>query len=1651
MGRVFEVTPSAAAGYLYADPMPRGEGHAFVIKYLDNPELARSFAAEDSLLARLSHPGLPALVARGWDAGAQRAYSVRSFVPGTALAPGRLEAARAEVFLGIALDLVAVLEHCHRHGFVHGDIAPPNALWDPTELPYARARLIDLGAAASIAGPDAVAPGTTSGLIPYCAPERLRGEPASPLTDLWALGAVLWGLRYGAHPLPGYPVSHLTDPPRAPTTPDAFTPVLRRMLAPVAKDRYPDLAAVREALRAATASMSLDASATGHHAAERRAFPYVDRGDALADAVAALSAGVEAGRAVALDAPAEGRTRWIQEVLRATPLDRAAPILLADPGTESADAVFAALISQLAEGPDRPPENAPLPALFEPLLRSGAVLVFDDLEGRPELRAAVAKLVLLLETSPRIYSPTVILTAGLASHPRRSEPWSEADLAALLTSTYPGRRVSAHTVQPLLDVTGGSIRAITKALRELSRRGQLDVDSEWIALPDRATLEAALSRAADGRPEDLDEAARRVLALIAWSVEALPAATLNAAESLRRLEALGLIVGRAYPRPASARSRDRARALVPGDDAYKALAALLEAAGDEIGQQAYEVMCGLPGALKEAARTVAARGPGSVRLAQALASERSLASLTPLAKLDVAEVLAEAGHVNAARTLATSLVNEASDAPPEVAARIHALAGRLHFTATAYAAARVSFDAALTALGPDGPGRSPYLAELARAAVLSGAPDAASAAADACEAALQDEASPPLATELLRARVGYVRGIAGWYRGDLDAADVALALSMEAIARGLESVSGEDEERRLVGERAATRLALGLIAHRRGGHDGLATAQAHYQAALGDAERVSDMARVLGAMQNLGVVEHERGRFLAALDTYQRALTLAETLEQTARVAQIAGNLGNLHRYLGAPDDARHVLARGLKAATAGTNHHAVLLCENLLGDVALDLGELDTARAHYDAALETATRCELTSELGTIGMNRARAELSAGDAAAALPYLEAAATAASAANRTAILGQIAATMGDLGRATLAEPSDEQRARMHEGFRAATNVEAKWPIAHGLALDARDRGAWDEAERWAREVMELISGQRDAVPAERQGAFLDRPDRRRAVRDATGLLQARLSAPPSAEAGPPAADWSRIIEVAKRVASERDVDRLLAYIMDSAVFLSRAERGFLVLARSPGDGEHVDVRIARNLDQENIRQRRDKISRSIVKRVIDTAEPVLTVDAMEDERYRAQESVHDMRLRSILCVPMRSRGISLGAIYVDNRFQTAVFTDLDLRTLEALADLSAIALDTARAMSHLAAQRDQLEASRREVASLNERLAAELARREEELDASREALKAERQTFAAPESYAGIIGTSAPMVRLYGLIDKLRAADLPVLIEGESGTGKELVARAIHFGGPRHDRPFVAVNCGAIPQGLIESELFGHVKGAFTSAHQDKRGLFEVADTGTLFLDEIGELPLEMQVKLLRVLQSGEIQKVGATRQTRVTVRIVAATNRRLEEEITAQRFREDLFYRLSVVRLPLPPLRARRDDIALLVRHFIDKHRTAQGPKSIDRRALSALEQAPWPGNIRQLETVIRSALVFTEGPIITTDDLAPMESAPTTSHTPQSQDTITPMADVERHTILTALELCGGNKSSAARALGIDRRTLYNKLSAWGLDTET
>ncbi len=311
-------------------------------------------------------------------------------------------------------------------------------------------------------------------------------------------------------------------------------------------------------------------------------------------------------------------------------------------------------------------------------------------------------------------------------------------------------------------------------------------------------------------------------------------------------------------------------------------------------------------------------------------------------------------------------------------------------------------------------------------------------------------------------------------------------------------------------------------------------------------------------------------------------------------------------------------------------------------------------------------------------------------------------------------------------------------------------------------------------------------------------------------------------------------------------------------------------------------------------------------------------------------------------------------------------------------------------------------------------------------------------------------SFCGMIGRSKKMQALFQMIRLVASSDATVLIYGESGTGKERVAQAVHKRSPRRDRPFIAIDCGALPEALLESELFGHVKGAFTGATSNKKGLLEEAEGGTFFLDEISDTSLVFQSKLLRALQEGEARPVGGNRSVKINVRIIAATNRSLKEGIAKKTFREDLYYRLAVMPIMIPPLHGRLDDIPLLVDHFIKKYtaKNGKGPRYLSKEASELLLRMPWKGNVRELENVIERGVLVSQQPEISLESLLIEEEVTSLGYSPSSslfslkQEAL---LRVERERIIESLQECDGNKSRAARALGISRASLYNKLKRY------
>ncbi len=536
------------------------------------------------------------------------------------------------------------------------------------------------------------------------------------------------------------------------------------------------------------------------------------------------------------------------------------------------------------------------------------------------------------------------------------------------------------------------------------------------------------------------------------------------------------------------------------------------------------------------------------------------------------------------------------------------------------------------------------------------------------------------------------------------------------------------------------------------------------------------------------------------------------------------------------------------------------------------------------------------------------------------------------------------------------------------------------------------------------------------------------------------LSQTMISTPEELGLDTEGADkLERLQRVAQALNSQLHLDPLLRIVMDHLVELTGAERGFLVLAEPDGK---LRVRVARNFEQEDVQSPEASFSASIVDRVMKSGELIVTANAVEDDRFAGTLSINAIRARSVMCLPFRVRDKILGAVYVDNRLQMDAFKSGNQDVLLSFADLAGTAIERASLY-------EENERHLRELEVLNRSLENRVDSQARELNVVRDRLRSVGEQQGV---YPKIIGSSKAMRDVLRLLDKIVATDEPVLITGESGTGKELIAKAIHANGPRAKLPFLSENCAALTDTLLESELFGHVRGSFTGADRDKKGLFELADKGTLFLDEVADMSPDMQKKLLRTLQEGEVRPVGGKRVRKVDVRIVSASNKRLDRLVRAGEFREDLFYRLRVLTVDLPPLRDRKEDIPLLVDHFLHGHaaRERRSVRRLDDGVLDILAAYDWPGNIRELENEVKR-MVALSGDVVNEQDLSDhvLRGAKGLADEDDGEvrNIIELVENVERTEIEKALRVTSNNKTRAADLLGISRFTLQRKLDKYGM----
>ena len=863
-----------------------------------------------------------------------------------------------------------------------------------------------------------------------------------------------------------------------------------------------------------------------------------------------------------------------------------------------------------------------------------------------------------------------------------------------------------------------------------------------------------------------------------------------------------------------------------------------------------------------------------------------------------------------------------------------------------------------------------------------------------------------------------------------------------------------------------------------------------YNEALQSAQRTEDIEQVAVIRYNLALYHLWRGEYAACLGQFKQSLRLFEAMGAQQNIVRALCGLGQLQLQLCLFEQARSTLRRAIKESREVGSRLSEAASTALLALVQAHRGRLDQARQGLQQARALYCGLGLSRDSADVLLDLARLELDAHNEDQAMQALEQAAAEVD-------LDQVQdlAIRAAVLRARWAAKSgtnvqrDEAAMALKEALLAAQDQnlpELTWEC-HAAAMELTDaRGLDDLGALHAREGASILEQMAHGLPPEVRSAFWQDPNRlavrQRAarhhtqqkvvvmdkrkvpdIRDTLGadLLgrsmtsqsnmgeEVTLHSMAEAQAVDKAVAsveerFYRLLEIYRQVNSELDPERLLGLVMDTSVELTGAERGFLLLGSSPDD---LQVEVARNLE---LGGEEAAYSRSIADKVFTTGQPVITVSARNDPRFKEYLSVHQLQLESVLCIPIHARESIAGVLYMESRFQTGRFTPADQRLLMAFGDQVAIALTNARLLSDNIQKARKLEQAKQEIEALAEERGRLLNKRTRQLEQARKDLVETRRMLQSRAGMFGMVGRSAPMAKLFHLVERVSSTDVPVLIEGESGTGKEMVARAIHENSPRKKKRLVSVNCAAIPEGLLESELFGHVRGAFTGADRERKGLFLTAHGGTLFLDEIGDMPARMQVDLLRALQEKTIRPVGAQKDIQVDVRIIAASNKPLAALVQQGAFREDLFYRLKVVTLELPPLRQRADDVPLLVDHFLDliAGQMNCAKKHLTRAALRRLMDYSWPGNVRQLEHALMNASVLADTDELDQDDFT--LEAPTTRKDDRQSSPLTGQQRQirEKEQILEALEACNWNKSKAARRLGMPRRTFYRRLKNYQIN---
>jgi transcriptional regulator with GAF, ATPase, and Fis domain/tetratricopeptide (TPR) repeat protein len=1575
---------------------------------MDAQALRREFA----VLSALRHPSL----ARAYDFGCDGdfCYFTSEYVDGSDLLTWARKAPLPVVVRGLA-SVLRALQLLHSRGLVHGDVSPANVLVPRRE--GAVPKLLDLGSARA---PGEAAFAVTAG---YAAPELYTGRGLLYASDLYSFGALLCQCLLGVPAFGVGDASTITDRQLRGelSLPPAETSALARLCR--------DLLCMDPAARPRSASevVSRLSDATeielGVHLRDMRGAELPDpllcgRDEQLEILLRSMAHLEEPNspRVLCLrGALGSGRTALLSHLVRHAQLDGLA--IVGAPGVPSsaqdlirgllglparpALAGFARERLETADHEDKSIEGLALAAvevLWAASLEQPVMLVFDDLDQScPALRTIAATVARALDSDRLDDRPRAIVAASWSSssdfdlpHGRLIHVPPLGRLAAdnAVRSMLPGIDVEPCLLDAAWTLSGGAPAQIVAFVRAVAEQG------------------GDFARLSEGLFEALPAEERSAFAAVSAVKQPLAASMVREALGTSMTDALlyrGLLVETPTNEGLFLRASGAAISMEGCDEASRAAAVRLSEALERQGER------GCAGRL----RVFAGQRAAAVSLFVEAAKEAEAAG----------DAMASASWFDSALELVDESVAKWANLAVEIYRRVGRyadalpLVGRMALTEEERGFVHVELlldsgrhkEALAAADKALAMGKGSLLSlEAARAAALVhlGRHEEALGAA---AAALSE--APRNSSDASVGRLALVASLSCLALGRWDQASKHLSLASRAF-----------EERADILGQLKTVAARGQLAWRQGAFD---QARAAFDRAVRLAEELEDFGRKAQYLSSRASMAQLQDDYISAMADYRAALDTATLLGNEALRAGIEANLADLLVELGQFREAERLATLAMERSRATgqirCEHQALLI----RGKSRLWAGDLVRAEAALSEAKRRFAEAGEEDFAIVAELRLAEVDLSKGNAEAAFRR---SGRARERARQRGFRKERARALALEARAALAfGMSAEQVLELFEEALAdAQGEDERWRLLWHMSKALEFAGHKGQAINAKSEARKGLSHMLGRVPEALRGTFLSYGE---ALEIEPGGQEERVVSTTDRWAR----DLEMLMEINRELTREHDPKRLLHVIMERAVEITGAERGMVILPRAGKLEPVVAHQIAEEVEV--------NFSRSVAEKVVAEGRATLAVDALDDDRFRSFASVNAMKLRSILAVPLGIRKQIVGVIYLDNRLRSGVFGEADRRLLEAFGAQAAVSLETARLISEGKRRLEELERANAEVLSLSRQLEAKLERKDSDLRRVGALLKQGRLSDSGE-----VIGQSPAMQALRRLIERVAVADVSVYIYGPSGTGKELVARAIHACSERSSEPFVAVNCGALPDKLLSSELFGHVKGAFTGAMSDRKGLFELAHGGVLLLDEVGDMGAEMQTHLLRVLQEGKFCRLGSNEELSVNVRILCASNKDLQDEVEAGRFRQDLFYRLNVVRLDVPPLRERQDDIPLLVEHFVRKHASRAAPKEIHRRAMDLLLAGDWPGNVRELENEVRRAIAMSsEGQPILPEDL----SLRLRGHGAQvaavslGKGYLKDRVDAfEKVVIERTLEECKGNATQAAKDLGLSRAGLYKKL---------